>query len=297
MRVLAAFLAVCSFATLYAQEQPVRVVVTVEGHKDAAPPNVTRDDVMVYLENQRMRVTDWQPIQNERIGLQLWILIDDGDDPALGTELEDLRKFVLEQPSTTQVGIGYLRNGSVEALQKPTTDHSLAAQKIRLPFGVPGASASPYLALIDLIQKWPAGEQAREVLMITSGIDPDYGPGPLNPYLERAVGVAQRAGVVVHSIYFGSAGHFGHSYWQINWGQNYLSQLAEETGGEFFWQGDSNPVSFAPYLKELNLHFSNQHVLTFMAEGSAGNRRLKLKTEVPHAMLIGPLKVYVGSGK
>jgi hypothetical protein len=30
---------------------PVRVVVTVEGKKDGAPPNLTRDDVMAYLDN------------------------------------------------------------------------------------------------------------------------------------------------------------------------------------------------------------------------------------------------------
>jgi hypothetical protein len=297
-RNLAAFLALCLFTcTARAQDQPVRIVVTVEGHKDTPPPNLNREDVMVYLDNQRMRVTGWEPIQNERIGLQLWILIDDGTDTSLGSQLEDLRKFALEQPSTTQIGIGYLQNGTVRELQKPTADHALAAKAIRLPLGLPGASASPYLALIDLIQKWPAGDQAREVVMITSGIDPDYGPGPSNPYLDRAIAAAQRAGVVVHSIYFGSAGHSGHSFWQINWGQNYLSQLAEETGGEFFWLGNSNPVSFDPYFKELNQHFGSQHVLTFLAQGNPGVRRLKLKTEVPHATLLGPSKVYVLGGK
>ncbi len=297
-RTLPAFLAVCFFVgPARAQDQPVRVVVTVEAQKDAAPPTLTKDDVMVYLDNQRMRVTNWEPIQSDRIGLELWLLIDDGTDTALGTQLEDLRKFVLEQPATTAVGIGYLRNGSVQALQKPTADHALAAKAIRLPLGQAGASASPYLALIDLIQKWPADEHAREVVMVTSGIDPDNGPGPINPYLDRAIAVAQRAGVVVNSIYFNSAGHFGHSYWQINWGQNYLSQLAEETGGEFFWQGNSNPVSFAPYLKELNQHFNSQHVLTFLAQGKPGQTRLKLKTEVLGVTLLGPSKVYILGGK
>jgi hypothetical protein len=129
----------------------------------------------------------------------------------------------------------------VQVEQKPTADHALAAKTIRLPLGQPGISASPYLALIDLIQKWPRADQAREVLMVTSGIDPDYGPGPSNPYLDRAIETAQREGVVVHSIYFSTAGHFGHSLWQINWGQNYLLQLSEETGGEFFWLGTSKP--------------------------------------------------------
>jgi hypothetical protein len=297
-RLLPALVAACFFiGTAFAQDQPVRVVVTVEAHKDAAPPNITKDDVLVYLENQRMRVTQWEPIQNDRIGLELWLLIDDGTDSELGAELEDLRRFVLEQPATTKIGVGYLRNGSVETLQKPTADHALAAKVIRLPLGQPGASASPYLALIDLIQKWPAGEQAREVLMVTSGIDPDNGPGPLNPYLDRAILMAQRAGVVVHSIYFQSAGHFGHSLWQINWGQNFLAQLAEETGGEFFWQGSSNPVSFAPYFKELNQHFSNQHLLTFLAPAKPGQARLKLKTEIPHVTLVGPSKIDIPKGK
>jgi hypothetical protein len=273
---------------------PARIVVTVEGApKDSAPPNIARNDVMVYLDNERMRVTDWTSVQNDRAGLQLWLLIDDGTDTALGNQLEDLRRFVIEQPSTTQVGIGYLRNGTVQVEQKPTADHALAAKTIRLPLGQPGISASPYLALIDLIQKWPSADQSREVLMITSGIDPDYGPGPSNPYLDRAIDLAQRAGVVVHSIYFGSAGHFGHSLWQINWGQNYLSQLAEETGGELFWLGTSSPVSFTPYLNELNQHFRGQYILTFLAQGNRGHRRVKLKTEVPHVTLVGPSRVYL----
>jgi hypothetical protein len=304
IRYVCAVLVVCFLANATrAQDQAtssgalVRMVVTVEGKKDAAPPNLAPNDVMVYLDNERMRVTDWTPVQNDRTCLELWLLIDDGTDTALGTQLEDLRRFVLEQPSTTHVGIGYLGNGTVQVQQKLTADHALAAKAIRLPLGQPGISASPYLALTDLIQKWPRSDRAREVLMITSGVDPDYGPGPSNPYLDRAIEVAQREGVVVHSIYFSSAGHFGHSLWQINWGQNYLSQLAEETGGELFWLGTSNPVSFGPYLNELNQHFGGQHILTFLAQGNPGNRRVKLKTEVPHVALVGPSKVYVPSGK
>src|SRR6266849_8687313 len=154
-----ALLVACFAGPAGAQDQatgsgvPVRIVVTMEGQKNAAPPSLTQNDVLVYLDNQRMRVTDWTPVQNDRIGMQLWLLIDDGTDTALGTQLEDLRRFVLEQPSTTQVGIGYLRNGTVKVEQKPTADHALAAKAIRLPLVVPGISASPYLALTDLIQK------------------------------------------------------------------------------------------------------------------------------------------------
>jgi len=274
---------------------PVSVVVTVEGQKDSAPGSLTRDDVMVFLDKERMRVTDWSPILSDKKGLQLWLLIDDGTDTSVATQFEDLRKFALEQSPMTEIGVGYIRNGSVQRAQALTTDHALAAQAIRLPIAQPGISASPYLALVDdLIKKWPHGEQAREIVMVTSGVDPDNGPGAINPYLDQAIDAAQRAGVVVHAIYYASAGHLGHSQWQIYWGQNYLSRLAEETGGEFFWQGDTNPVSFRAYLNELSEHFGNQYLLTFLAQGKSGFRRLKLSTEVPHVSLVGPSKVYVG---
>jgi len=108
-----ALLVVCFLAgPARAQDQatgsgvPVRIVVTVEGQKDGAPPNLTRDDVLVYLDNQRMRVTDWTPVQNDRIGLQLWLLIDDGTDTALGTQLEDLRRTALRSQWHKPAGSG-----------------------------------------------------------------------------------------------------------------------------------------------------------------------------------------------
>lgn len=269
--------------------------MTVEGEKGKAPPEIHREDVLVYQERQRMRVTDWTPLSSDQRGVQLWILIDDGADTSLGAQLSDVRNFVREQPPATQVGIGYLRNGTVVAAQDLTGDHDRAARALRLPSGLTGIAASPYIALTDLIHKWPAVPQAREVLMISSGIDPYYGAGPGNPYLDRAIGAAQRAGVVVHSIYFGSAGHPGHSYWQINWGQNYLAQLGDQTGGEFYWQGASNPVSFAPFLDELNQRLKHQFLLVFLARpgNKPGFQQVRIRTEVPHATLTAPAKVYV----
>jgi hypothetical protein len=274
---------------------PVRIIVGVEGKKGAKPPEVTRDDVMVILKKQRVPVTSWTPLQQDPAGLQLWILIDDGADTSLGSQLDDIRTFINEQPPSTQIAIGYMRNGTVNVTQKPTVDHQAAAKSLRLPIGVSGISGSPYLSLVDLIQKWPTDTQPREILMITSGIDPLYGTGPSNPYMNRAIEAAQRAGTVVHSIYFGSAGHLGHSTWRINWGQNYLAQLSDETGGEFYWQGFSNPVSFAPYLNDLSQHLSNQHLLTFQAPRPAkpSFEQIKVTTEIPQVTLVAPSRVYV----
>jgi hypothetical protein len=131
--------------------------------------------------------------------------------------------------------------------------------------------------------------------MITSGIDLYYGAGPENPYLQHAIDEAQRAGVIVHSIYWAGIGHFSHDTWQITWGQNDLAQLCDATGGEAYWQGFSSPVSFAPYLDDLARRLNNQYRLTFLAipGRKADFQRVHLSTEVPNVTLVAARRVWV----
>jgi hypothetical protein len=143
-----------------------------------------------------------------------------------------------------------------------TADREKVEKALRLPSGQSGIAASPYMGLSDLFKNWPTADARREVLLISSGIDPWSSPDPQNPYLQKAIADAQRAGILVHSIYYAGAGHMGHSYSRINWGQNYLSELGDETGGEAYWQGSFSPVSFDPYLKDLTEQFRNQYLLT-----------------------------------
>ena len=268
---------------------PVSVIVTVRGQQNALTP----DDVVVTQNKRRAQVTGFEPVRSQN-GLQLWILIDDGDTTALGAQLADLRKFVLAQAPAVEIGIGYMRNGMVQNAQALTTDHEAAAKALRLPLGMAGISSSPYLALEELIKKWPAGNVPREVLMVTSGIDPYY-VGPDNPYVNAAIHSAQRAGVIVYSIYYGGAGRWGHNYRLLFWGQNYLGQLSEETGGNLYWLGTVNPVSLAPYLDDLRERLSGQYLLTFVAqpENKPGLQQVKIKAEPPHVKISGPSRVYV----
>lgn len=278
-----------------AQGTPVHVIVTAEPHPVKQVPTIHREDVVVYQGKDRVRATEWVPLQGDRAGLQLYIAIDDGLDTSVGSQFNDLRKFIQTQPASTTIGLAYMRNGAVEVVQNLTADHAAASKSLRLPLGSYGISVSPYMSLVDLLHKWPETPLRREVLMVTSGIDLYYGAGPNNPYLDRAIKDAQRAGVIVHSIYFGAIGHSGHSYSRINWGQNYLSQLGDETGGEAYWQGLSNPVSFAPFLDDLSRRLNDQYLLTFLAkpEKKASYQPVKLRTELPHVELIAPDKVYV----
>jgi hypothetical protein len=221
-------------------------------------------------------------------------MIDDGTDSRIGTQFNDIKAFIRQQPRTVKVAIGYLRNGSVVTAQKPTSDLEAAVKAIRLPYGIPGISASPYIALADFLHKLPAAPaQPREIVLISSGVDPYYGPGPQNPYLQTAFNDAQKAGVPVYTIYYSGAGHAGHSYWQITWGQNDLSELSEETGAEFYWQGNSNPVALQPFFDDINRRYAGQYVMKLeIPKVHSGFERLRLRTESPHVTLVGPSQVY-----
>jgi hypothetical protein len=272
------------------------LVVTVEARHGSNIPDVTRDDVMVYEGRDRDRVTGWLPLQGDHAGLEFFIMLDDSSNVTLGSQLEDVRQFINAQPPTTKIGVAYMANGIAQVVQNLTSDHALTAKALRLPFGNPGASASPYFSLGDLIKRWPASDERREVLMITDGIDRYWGSGPDNAYVDTVIEQAQRAGVIVYSIYTPGVGHFGHSYWRTYWGQNYLSQLSDETGGESYYLiGPAPPVSFAPYMEDITRKLNHQYLLTFMAkpQKKAGMQRVKVHTEVPNAELVSADRVYV----
>lgn len=274
---------------------PVSVIVTVEARHGKEVPAINREDVMAFQERDRVQVTDWRPLQgSDSPGLELYVVIDDSSDTSLGSQLEDLRKFIAAQPATTKVAVGYLRNGSVNALQNLTSDHALAAKTLRLPVGTASAIDSPYLAITDLIKRWPESAASREVLLVSSGVDA-LEPGPSNPYLDEAIDHAQRAAVQVSSIYTPTAGHAGHSFWRLNWGQNNLSRLSDETGGEAYYLGLEAPVSFGPYLDQSAARLQHQYKLTFLAKRGSkpGSHRLRLQTEVPNAELVAQSRVYV----
>jgi len=245
----------------------VNLVVTVEARHGSNVPDITRDDVMPYEGHDRDRVTGWLPLQGDHAGLEFFILLDDSSSVTLGSQLEDLRQFITAQPLGTKIGVAYMQNGIAQVVQNLTNDHALAAKALRLPMGNPGANASPYFSLQDLIKRWPPSEERHEVLMVTDGIDQYWGSGPDNAYVDTLIEQAQKAGVTVYSIYTPGAGHFGHSYWRTYWGQNYLSQLSDETGAESYYLiGSAPPVTFAPYLEDVSRKLNHQYLLTFIAK-------------------------------
>jgi hypothetical protein len=277
---------------------PSHIVVTAEPHKGKTVPTINEGDVMVYEGHTRDKVTEWIPATGDHATLDLFIFIDDSSTTELGTQMDDIRKFIESQPETTRVGVAYMQNGTAQVVQNLTNDHAAAAKSVRLPMGYFGANASPYFSLSDLVKRWPDDSAPRRaVMMISNGIDLYYGEDDyLDPYLQAAIDDCLRAHVMVSAIYEPGVGHYGHSYWATYWGQLYMADVADHTGGEAYYVGFTGaPVAFAPYFDQMANRLSHQYLLTFLAQKpkKADWARIRLNCELPNVDLVGPKRVWV----
>jgi VWFA-related protein len=275
-----------------------RAVVTVSTKAAEDAVTVPRPSVTVYENRKLQEVTGWNPLRGERSGLQLVVLLDDSSRGNLGSQLNDLRTFLVGLPPTTQVAIGYMRNGGPNLAQAFTSDHAQAAQSLRLPVGTAGVNGSPYFCISDLVKHWPGNDQnvRREVIMITDGID-RYSGGRFdseNPYVQAAISDAQRAGVIVYSIYYKGTGRLDQSALATDGGQNYLTQISDSTGGQVYLEGFGNPVSFTPFLSDIQRKLQNQYELTYVSSAKPGLQSIRVKTSQPNTNLKWPARVPVG---
>jgi len=265
------------------------------------PPGITRDQVTVKQNRNTMPIMDWVPARGPHAGLDLFILIDDATEPRLGSQFSELKSFITAQPASTSVGIGYMRNTTVQIAQNFTPDHAQAAQALRLPNGNPGAFGSPYLSVIDLMNRWPEHPNRRVVIMVTDGIDrarsgrPRGRLGTFLPDIDSATRVAQRTGTLIYTIYFPGVGHWRRNFWEANNGQIGISRLSDETGAESFFLGVQAPVSFKPYLDQIDKDLGNQYLLTFGAQPSRneGLQSVSVDTDVTGADLVSADSVWV----
>jgi hypothetical protein len=284
--------------TAAAQETSTgRAVVTAETKGAEGVTTIPKQSVSVYQNRKLQDVSGWTPLRGARSGLQLVILLDDSSGGNLGLQLNDIRSFLSGLPPTVQVAIGYMRNGTPNLVQNFTNDHALAAKALRLPQGIAGANGSPYFCLSDLIKHWPRGNEVRrEVIMVTDGVD-RYSGGrfdPENPYVRAATSDAQKAGVIVYSIYYRGAGRFDRSALVTDGGQNYLTQISGDTGGKVYLEGFGNPVSFAPFLSDIQRKLQNQYELTFVSTAKPGLQSIRVKTNQPNSSLQFPARVPIG---
>jgi hypothetical protein len=279
---------------------PVSITITAEAGRGKAIPTLSKNDVAVFQARDKRPVLDLTPLSGQNGNMQLLLLISDSARGSFGTELNTLRQFVTSLPASTEIAVGYMRNGTNQMAANFTRDHASAANSIRMAVGAGGADVSPYDSLSDAIKKWPkTAAERRAVIMISSGIEGlDGGFTSQNPYVDRAISDAQKAGILVYTIYTPGLGHLGHAYWRSTWGQNFLSQLADETGGDSYMIGLGSPVSFQPFLQAITENLKHQYRLTFAAkpEQKAGLQAIRVQSVENTATIAAPDRVFVKAG-
>lgn len=276
-----------------------RAVVTVlPAHGNEGPASLSAQDLSIKVNGKSSTVTGLQQLNGSNGPIELVILMDSGSRSDMGTQFGEIAKFVKNLPADAKVTFASMQNGMARMAGPLTTDHEAALKGLRLPAGFPGGSASPYFCLSDLAKNWPSKNQEarREVLMITDGVDyyhPRYDPE--DPYMQAAIRDSVRSGLVVYSIYWENRGRFDRSFYGNAAGQNLLLQVTQATGGNSYWQGMGNPVSFEPFLKDLQRRLDNQYEMSFTAplKNKPEVQDMKLKVNGISGKVDAPGQVYV----
>jgi VWFA-related protein len=283
-RALAAFaLAAASFAVpAFAADSATTFTITAVGKKNAAPPELKRDDLQLRAGKERLQIADLRREEN----LRLAILIDDSLDASVANQWSDLKQFILDQPSTTYIAVAYARNGSAAIAQDFTNNHELATKALRIPMGSAGAIASPYLAVLDFLKRWPSPGGRNSLLFLSSGIDYFRGGfGLQNPDVDSAISRAEKENINIWTIYAPDNFHRGRGFFRVNNAQSLLSKLSEQTGAESYYLGFGAPVNLKPYFDEIGEHLRNQYLLSF--RGGDGGKKgkfqsVRVHTETPN---------------
>lgn len=214
--------------------------------------------------------------------ITLAILMQDDLESSVSTEAKGIANFVKRLPIGSRVMVGYIRGGSLDVRRKFTTDLEKAAAGVRPPLALASASPfNPYVEVIEALRRFDAQPLGRRaIVLVSDGVDTSRGldsssPG-LSLDLQRAINEAQRRSVSIYSIYVPSSGAAG-GMLGIN-GQSCLERLSKETGGVAFFEGTGAPVSFDPFIKEIDASISMQIALTYLStHPEKGFHRLEIK--------------------
>ena len=290
-----------TLATDTASSANAHTILTIVPKKDGEVlPGVNTSNVAVKVDNKAAGAVSLTHFGENSANLELVLLVDDSARSSLGLYLKEMGNFLTSLPPNVAVSVAYIENGAPHFLVPFTTDHAAAAKTLRLTSSPPGANSDPYFALQALVDGWPSREAGKrhEVVMISDGVDPYYGLryDPENPYVTKATGEAQKRGVVVYSIYYKDRGRADRLGIAINSGQNYLVQLSEATGGEAYFIGYENPVSFAPFFTQISRNLMNQYELgvSVPAKVKDGLQTLKVKVNAPNTKTMAPADIFVG---
>jgi hypothetical protein len=289
-----------SFAFAETKPQPgveVRMILTAADHMNHRPPALQPSDVNIMDGT----ITGWVALEPGR-DLELFFLIDDSANYDFGTKFAELRQFIANQPAAVSIGVAYIHEGALRIAANPTTDRAQLNQVLRAPAG--GTAANPYCALSSLISQWKADPEKkflrREIILVSAGlvntgIDELAAQDAVCATAETAIQDAERAGVVVYSLYNPPADYASDDWSKVDAGLVSLAAVSYETGGEAYFTGHTPALSLDPFLADITEHLAHQYAVTFRLATPAqtGFQTIFITTRQLNQELMKPGKLWV----
>ena len=246
--------------------KPITVPVTIRVKEETELQNI---DLSIHEDGEPQTIISLRGIGTNS-PITLVVLIQDDLVPSVGNEIKDMAEFVRKLPKGSRVMVGYLRTGSLQVKQRFTTDLEKAASALRPPTGsATNSPYNPYVEVIEALKRFegqPLGRRA--ILLVSDGLDISRGVDSSSPTqsvdLQRAINESQRRGVAIYSFYAPTILAAAHPEFVSN-AQGSLQRLSDETGGIPFFQGTGAPVSFVPFIRELDTSLQKQAALTFLS--------------------------------
>lgn len=272
--------------------RPVTIPLTVRIPANQEVPELQNIDLIVTEDGDPQTILSVRGMGTNPITLA--VLIQDDLVPSVANEIKGLAQFIQGLPKGSRVMIGYLRTGSLQVRQKFTTDLEKAAKSLRAPSGfATNGPYNPYVEVVEALKKFesqPLGRRA--ILLVSDGLDISRGVDSSAPTqsidLQRAVNESQRRGVAIYGFYAPTLAAAGNSLLAGN-AQSSLLRLSNETGGLAFFQGMGVPVSFDPFLRELDVSLQKQAALTFLSTHmNKGFHRIDVKSATPGVRVAFP---------
>jgi hypothetical protein len=273
-----------------------RAVVTIFAKHNEIAPSIAQQDVSAKVNGKDAAITGWAPYKGPNDRMELIVLIDSGARN-LGRQFDEMKQFIQNLNPDTKVAIGYMQNGYAAMAGPLSADHKQALSELHLPAG---PNTNPYFTLSSLAHQWPSQDRKtrREVVMLSDGVDPENRRfDPEDPYVVAAIHDCVQAGMVVYTVYWRSGPDDGGSF-TAEGGQSLLNELTQATGGNSYWSGTGNPVSFQPFFDDLQRRFENQYALEFTIplDRKPQVETLKLKVEGLGLQVTAPQQVFVHPG-
>ncbi len=271
----------------------VSILVTAHPQKESATPDLGPGDFTVFENGRRQRILAVTPASKAPISLA--VLIQDDLVPRVGNEINVTKQFIKSLPSGSRVMTAYITAGSLQTAQPFTTELDRAARSLRIPLGTAEAAPyNPYVEVIEALRKFDDQPATRRlILLISDGLDLSRGFRDASPWLsidlDRAIREAQRRGLPVFAFYAPSVGLTSVNHLAVNYGQGSLNRLADETGGEAFFQG-TDFVTFDPYFREFRELLDHQWLISYRSDTTEpGFRNVKPTTDYSALRLLYPV--------